>query len=574
MKGHAMLQVTGRPAVNAPDLRYRVGFLGCPSRPQIDWNEENLGRLQEYGFNTIQLNIAWGSRPGREALNLEDVVELPHDREAELAGNTPLLGEQSPEARAWRRDALRARIGLCRRLGLRTLFHFGAPYVGDRFACDAPANCLLDGRTTERCQVLLQAFAREFPGVDDILVYTYDQHAWLCSEFGPCPRCTGKPLAERVVPFLEGLAATWREAANPEGRLWWEPWELSAGQVLQCVEKVHPAGFGLALHANIAEVMGSLPADRWFKNTVALAAQRGIPALGEYWLGGPSEEVEPYTHLAYPLVTLRGLQALAAVPELAGIKEYYGLLPDQEDPNLRLTGLFFSNPAIDAETALAKLAEPYAGAAAAVIQFWRLTSEAMDLFPWDASWLMRAIGRSDPAHSLSAAIVRGVPWHTPSWCSTRRSLFMVVDTAAPPDPWMLEDIQLRCELAAERMQRALALEAAIVAGEPRALRAGTRQGLAELREFRRRVLAYAYHGRETNLATAIRERRKRGLEVPESVWQELKATLIQDQANQGQEEPVGAALALLESDPERFLAVYFIEAEDRISKGYNSVTSR
>jgi hypothetical protein len=561
-------------AMNAPELRYRVGFLGCPSRPQIAWNEENLGRLQEYGFNTIQLNIAWGSRPGREALNLEDVVELPPDREAELAGLTPLLGEQSPEARAWRRDALRARIGLCRRLGLRTLFHFGAPYVGDRFASDAPANCLLDGRTTERCRVLLQAFAREFPGVDDILVYTYDQHAWLCSEFGPCPRCTGKPLAERVVPFLEGLAATWREAANPEGRLWWEPWELSAGQVLQCVEKVHPAGFGLALHANIAEVMGSLPADRWFKNTVALAAQRGIPALGEYWLGGPSEEVEPYTHLAYPLVTLRGLQALAAVPELAGIKEYYGLLPDQEDPNLRLTGLFFSNPTIDAETALAKLAEPYAGAAAAVIQFWRLTSEAMDLFPWDASWLMRAIGRSDPAHSLSAAIVRGVPWHTPSWCSTRRSLFMVVDTAAPPDPWMLEDIQLRCELAAERMQRALALEAAIVAGEPPALRAGTRQGLAELREFRRRVLAYAYHGRETNLATAIRERRKRGLEVPASVWRELKATLVQDQANQGQEEPVGAALALLESDPERFLTVYFLEEEDRISKGYNSVTSR
>jgi len=560
--------------MKSPRLRYRVGFLGCPARPNIAWDEENLGRLKRLGFNTIQLNIAWGSRPGREALNLEDVVDLPPDRMVDLAGNTPLLGEQSPEARAWRREALRERLRLCRRLGLRTLFHFGVPYVGDRFASDAPAHCLLDGKTTERCQVLLRAFAREFPGVDDLLIYTYDQHAWLCSEFGPCPRCTGKPLADRVVPFLEGLASTWRAAGNPEGRLWWEPWELSAGQVLQCVERVRPEGFGLALHANIAEVMGSLPVDRWFRNTVSLAAQRGIPAIGEYWLGGPSEEVEPYTHLSYPLVTLRGLRQLAAVSGLAGIKEYYGLLPDQDDPNLRLTGLFFSDPEVDEEMALLKLAEPYAEAAATMTRFWRLTSEAMDLFPWDATWLLRAMGRSDPVHSLSAAVVRGVPWHTPSWCSTRRSVYMVVDTMTQPDPWMVEDIQLRCQLAAARMSHALDLQGAILAGAPAAMRPGLQQGLEELRELRRRVLAYAYHGRESNLSVAIRQRCRLGLDIPDGLWRELKEVLALDQANQGQKEPIGAALAMLEADPQRFLAVYFQEDEDRISRGYNSVTSR
>jgi len=98
--------------MKSPRLRYRVGFLGCPARPNIAWDEENLGRLKRLGFNTIQLNIAWGSRPGREALNLEDVVDLPPDRMVDLAGNTPLLGEQSPEARAWRREALRERLRL------------------------------------------------------------------------------------------------------------------------------------------------------------------------------------------------------------------------------------------------------------------------------------------------------------------------------------------------------------------------------------------------------------------------------------------------------------------------------
>ena len=39
----------------------------CP----MEW--KNLLRLN-LGFNTIQVNVAWGPRPGDEPLNLEDVV--------------------------------------------------------------------------------------------------------------------------------------------------------------------------------------------------------------------------------------------------------------------------------------------------------------------------------------------------------------------------------------------------------------------------------------------------------------------------------------------------------------------
>jgi hypothetical protein len=126
------------------------------------------------------------------------------------------------------------------------------------------------------------------------------------------------------------------------------------------------------------------------------------------------------------------------------------------DPNLRIAGLFFKQPDISEEEALDQLAQRYGDAASAMKQFWRLTSESMELFPWDTSWLIREIGKSDPVHSMSAAIIRGVPWHTPSWMSTCRAIFMKVD-ASESDPWMLEDVQLRCELAATRMERALAL---------------------------------------------------------------------------------------------------------------------
>ena len=81
--------------------------------------------------------------------------------------------------------------------------------------------------------------------VDDVLVYTFDQGAWLCSEFGPCPRCSGVPLDERVPGFLNLLNSTMQQC-RPGTTLWWKPWELSKGQVVAILDKVKPARFGLA----------------------------------------------------------------------------------------------------------------------------------------------------------------------------------------------------------------------------------------------------------------------------------------------------------------------------------------
>ena len=447
------------PAVaSGGELVYRVGLLAQPASCEpawirkIEWNKENVGKLKALGFNAIQVDVAW-TRPDDEILNLEDLVEMSAEEQKAYPQPVPLRsragsenlaahGKRSVSASLWPKEA-----------GLRTLLLVGAPYNAHGRYGNDPPNCILDEKTRKRHVLMLEKLVEAMPGLDDLQVYTYDVNAWLCSEFGKCPRCRGVPLHRRLAGFVNLLASTWCKL-SPGGRLWWEPWELSCGQSLSCMELLDSEGLGLVMHCNTAECMATMPVDRWLKNMAAIAKQRGIPVMVQYFLGGTSEETEPY-FLSHPLVTLRGLRAIAAVPGVTAIKEYYGLGPDRDDPNLRMTGLFFAHGAIGEEEALEELARPYGKAAAAMIRFWRLTSEAVEMFPWETTWFVREIGRSRVDHSLTSATLRGMDISTPSWRSSRHSTFLRIEPAYPPHPWMLEDVQLRCEAAANRMARAL-----------------------------------------------------------------------------------------------------------------------
>lgn len=581
-------------------FQLRVGFLGNPNSSDrfrfwrvVPWGDANLNRLKALGFNAIQINVAWGPRPDDEPLNLEDIIELSPDLAAQYPQVVPLNCDQSPARRAARRADILARSSACHRLELRTIFHFGAPYNAHARYGDGPPNCISDEKVIARYELMLEQFAREFPEVDDILVYTYDQDAWLCSEFGPCPRCLGIPLHERITHFLDHLAVTWQRS-RPQGRLWWEPWELSAGQVYECVTRLAPERFGLSLHANVAEVMATYPVDRWLKNTAALAGERGIPLIVEYWLGGPSEELEPLLHLSHPLVTLRGLRAIASVPGVTGIKEYYGLDPDREDPNLRLTGLFLANGGLTDAQAMEELARPYGAAAGKMVQFWQHASQGLEFFPWDASWYVRQIGRSRVDHALSAARIRGMNCRTPSWCSTRSTIFMrAFEYQVQDDPWLTEDIELRCRMAAGAWEEVLALGEAILNETPDELKLSVERNLLDLGRLRRRALAYAFHLRETNLAGILRQYPA----APAHVLEELRQCLQADLANYEAERqadaaapglglfPLGAqmplppwkeaedALHLLNQDPADFLANYLQQTADTVSRGPFSATS-
>ena len=554
--------VAVKPAAADPTsarrVDYRVGFLGAPCHPHVEWNDANLERLKALGFNCIQLNIAWGYRPNDEPLNLEDVVELPAGV-ALMPGDIDRAPTRSAEKIAARSAELTKRIALCRKHGLRTIFHFGAPNVFyPPQDPDKPLDlCISDAATVERYRLLVRAFHEKFPGVDDLLCYTYDQHAWLCSEWGPCPRCHGIPLHERVTAFVNMMART-GHGLQKDGVLFWEPWELSAGETFRCMDDLDASCVGLALHSNIAEVQIAIAADRWFRNTVGKAARLGIPVLGEVWLGGATEEMEPFIHVPTPLATLRALRAVNASGPLKGIKEYYGLIPDREDPNLRMSGIFFADPDISDEAALTKLAEPYGPSAAKVAEYWKLVSMAVEIYPWDVSWLSREVGKSDPAHLLSAATLKGASWQTPSWQSTRRGLFIRTDQTTLPNHWLREDVQLRFEQTATLLDEALAAAAAARPEVPVALSEAFGKSVEEVTGLRRRVLAYAYHLRETNLADMIRNAEKVGSGNVERMWKELREVMVRDQENMGTAEPLAAAIALLDADRPAFLATYFL----------------
>src|SRR5208283_5168228 len=103
--------------------------------------------------------------------------------------------------------------------------------------------------------------------------------------------------------------------------------------------------------------------------------------------------------------------------------------------------------------------------------------------------------------------------HTPSWESTRRTIFMKTDDLQP-DPWMFEDVQVRCHLAAETWERAETLGRKLLTKIPATLSDDFRKNLDDLATARSRALAYTYHLRETNLVGILRQARLKGDKMP------------------------------------------------------------
>ena len=561
--------------LKAQQMEYKVGFLGVPDNPEVEWNDENMQLMKDLGFNTIQLNIAWGSRPNDEPLNLEDVVQVPG--QFELAMDKELIKTlHSPMSIENRSEKIKQRIAVCEKNKFHTIFQFGAPFQGYPLKIEEPlTQCTLDTTTINRYKTLIKEFYKKFPGVDDLMMYTYDQDAWLGSESGACPQCHGIPVSIRAANFVNILARTWRQL-NPKGILWWEPWELSAGEVYSAIKLLDPICVGLTIHSNIAEVQIAFPACRWFKNVLYLAKTRNIPVIAEVWTGCPTEEMEPYTHIPTPLLTLQELRAVYNSGDLRGIKEYYGNVPNEEDPNLRMTGLFFNNPEISDSTAMNELTRPYLNSSEGVKKFWILSSEAVAFYPWDVTWLAREVGRSNPEHLMTAATLKGACPETPDWQSSRKTYFMRTDEADDPNFWMREDMQLRFEQSASLLNQAINAADSVKEYVPQNLTSEFDKSVDELKEFRRRVLAYSYHLRETNLANDIRSSIE--LKMPQDQRQEniteLRKILIKDQENEATYEPIASAIKLLDDNLNEFLKTYFLPSNATNLRDQWSITSK
>ena len=99
-------------------FQYRVALMGVPQTQQlykmarsVPWTRENLQRLKDLGFNTIQVNIAWGLRPGDEPLNLEDILRLEEPLSLQYPQTVELRCMPGNDAYQQRRKALRERFG-------------------------------------------------------------------------------------------------------------------------------------------------------------------------------------------------------------------------------------------------------------------------------------------------------------------------------------------------------------------------------------------------------------------------------------------------------------------------------
>jgi hypothetical protein len=548
----AIAQVPGTPEI-------RIAILGDPVH-QVTWSDEALEKLKAIGFNAVQLNIAWGSRPYGEPLNLVDVVTVPGERE--LPG--------TPE----RRVELKRRLVLAKAHGLRTLFHFGSPYMdrnpytGDvgripYHLDDVTVDSWYDVRNPKVRDheiALLKEFRRQFPQVDDILVYTYDQDAWQTPEYQYTKFSYGIPLSERLPGYLEALQRVWTEGRAGQARLWWEPWELSAGQVYAMLPKLPRNDFGLIIHANIAEAQLALPVDVWFRNTARMCHELGIPAVAESFFASATEEIEPLS-IPAPRLVAEEFSAFTQVPGVVGIKEYYGINTNSPDLDMDFLQAKLHEPSRSTEDLINLITQRFGPAQRSVQEYLAYVSDALQTYPWDASWHAREVGKASTDHGWRGAAIQGLMCCTPSWEATRHAKFMKTDNTQPHF-WMLEDVELRCKLSADLLDKATDLAARLAQELPSQRdKAQFAQIQHDIDIFRRVARSYALHLRETNVAQMLRQDLVSGRPLTPALAAELGQLLEADVVNQQGHGRIVEMRRLYLENPQGFVRRYLIPVE-------------
>jgi hypothetical protein len=558
-------------AAEVPSIR--IGILGDPTH-QVAWTDEALERLKSIGFNEVQLNIAWGGRPFDEPLNLADVVTVPG--EVELPGTAQRCAE------------LKRRVALATQHHLRMLFHFGSPYmnhnpyIGDGVRQQQPIDDVtfdswydvMNPTVREHELALLQEFRREFPEVEDILIYTYDQDAWQTPEFQYNRFSYGMPLDSRLPGYLAALQKVWTNGRQGRGRLWWEPWELSAGEVYAILPKLPRSDLGLIIHANIAEAQLAQPVDVWFRNTARICKDLGIPVLAESFFASATEEIEPLS-IPAPRLVDEEYAAFVGVPGIVGIKEYYGVNTATPDLDLDLLQLRLQNPQRATDDLIEEITRRFGPEQRNVREYLSLIADALQTYPWDASWFAREVGKASIDHGWQAATIRGASWPSPSWQSTRHARFMKTDELQPHF-WMLEDVELRCKLVADVLEKATAIAQRIAGG---LLNAQDRTQFELIQHdvdtFRRVSRSYALHLRESNVAKMLRQDLIAGRPMTVALVKELGRLLEADVRNQNNTGRVVEMRRLYNESPDLFVRRYLIPGQGApAERGLFTLTTR
>jgi hypothetical protein len=467
------------------------------------------------------------------------------------------------------------RIQQAKKHGLKTMAQFGIP----RMISDNPLQpaCILDPAVQSKYRDLLTEFMKSFPEVDDVLVYTFDQRAWLCSEFGPCPRCSGLPLDERLPGFLNLLNDT-MQACRPNTRLWWKPWELSKGQVVAILDKVKPARLGLVLNPSTSNEVypfddRSFKSDLGVKRLVRLAWERNIPVLGEFdhTLYKPLYLMEDF----FPRLIYGQMIAWKELEGVVGVKEYYGFATSTFSVNAAMLQAWMKSPQAPLDTLLQEIAAPYEPKTAPLlIQAWEYVAQSVEAFPWDTTYLIGPMGldrHHDGSHGWEPASILNATWDTPIWKANRRANFMLTQDSKA-HPWLFEDAGLRLEDSAALGFQAVALyDRAIQIGESK---------IDDIRTQREVVwkTARAVRGRSLHLLETLAAQDARTVQLDEKqfglVTKRLELLLKKDAENQGGRAAVAQKLAEFQRDPKAWLAANLNPAlGEHAPKGYEAFSN-
>jgi hypothetical protein len=416
---------------------------------------------------------------------------------------------------------------------------------------DRPA-CISDPAVQKQYKDLLTDFMTSFPEVNDVLVYTFDQGAWLCSEFGPCPRCSGVPLDERVPAFLNLLNETMQKC-RPNTRLWWKPWELSRGQVVMILDKVKPAHFGLVLNPSTSNEVypfddRSFKSDLGVKRFVQMARERDIPVLGEFdhTFYKPLYLIEDF----FPRLIHEQMVRWKEMDGVVGVKEYYGFAPSTFSVNAAMLRAWMRAPDAPLGTLLQEIAAPYGPKAAPLmIQAWEYVSQHVQAYPWDVTYLVGPLGLDrhwDGSHDWQPVDIPNATWDTPIWKANRRANFMLTQDRKA-HPWLFEDAGLRLEDSAALGFKAVGFyDQAIAAGGSRVDDIRTQREIVW--KTARALRAKSLHFLETLAAQDARMVQKDDRQFA-IVTRRLEALLKKDLENQGGNAAVDQKLAAFQRDP-------------------------
>jgi hypothetical protein len=137
-------------------------------------------------------------------------------------------------------------------------------------------------------------------------------------------------------------------------------------------------------------------------------------------------------------------------------------------------------------------------------------------------------------------------------------------------PDLLEDVQLRCEVAADHFAKGLEFSRELEKSDPKFA-----QTSKDVDTFLRVARSFALHIRETLVARMLREDLEHKQPMEEKLVSEMKKLLADDVENQHGKGRVVEKQAEFEKDPEKFIRTELVPTDKTIGeRGIWSVTTR